>query len=182
MTPRPQGQYKLVFLGEPGAGKSTCIRSVSDIPAVSTDVATTDELAMTKKTTTVALDYGEMILGDRSRVLLYGLPGQARFRFMFDTVRENLAGAVVLVDASAKAPIIGLSQTLDSYVEALRDVPVVVAINKLRADGPDLRPSVAVILRKYGLVAPVLCVDARNRRDIALIFDLIFICAEHGDA
>jgi len=179
---RPEGQYKLVFLGEPGAGKSTCIRSVSDIPAVSTDVATTDELALTKQTTTVALDYGEMALGDGGRLLLYGLPGQARFRFMFDTIRENLAGAIVLVDASAKAPMIGLSQTLDSYIDSLRNVPVVVAINKLRIGGPDLRPSVAVILRKYGLMAPVLRVDARNRRDIALIFDIIFICAEHGDA
>ncbi len=104
--------WKLLFIGEPGAGKTTCIAAVSDIEPVSTDVGCTDELAQIKETTTVALDYGELDLGADGRLLLYGLPGQSRFRFMFDVVREDLLGVAVLVDAARADPLRGLRETL----------------------------------------------------------------------
>ncbi len=49
---------KIVFVGPPGAGKSTAIKSISDLPPVSTDVPASDE----SRLTTVALDFGEMAL------------------------------------------------------------------------------------------------------------------------
>ena len=97
--------WKLAFIGEPGAGKSTCINAVSDFPAVSTDVECTDDLAKLKKTTTVALDYGEMNLGEQGRLLLYGLPGQSRFSFMMDAIQDGLAGVVVLAWTFSKAAL-----------------------------------------------------------------------------
>lgn len=174
--------YKLAFLGEPGAGKTTCVASVSEIEPLSTDVATTDELAMRKAVTTVAMDYGEMSLGDGNRLLLYGLPGQSRFRYMFDVVRENLVGLVVLVDAKSPAPLLGLADTLECYVEELGQVPFVVAINKLPHDDAELRRQAGLVLRRYGLVGPVISVDARRKEDLALMFELILLCAEYGDA
>lgn len=172
--------YKLAFIGEPGAGKTTCIDALSDFPVVSTDVVCTDELAQIKTTTTVAMDYGEMDLGEQGRLLLYGLPGQTRFDFMMDVVRENLAGIVLLVDAQSRAPILGLTATLEAHAAALREHPVVVAINKTPTDERVLRRQVHSILRKYALVAPVMSVDARRRDDLARIFELLFLCAEHA--
>ena len=172
--------WKLVFIGEPGAGKSTCINAVSDFPAVSTDVDCTDELAKIKKSTTVALDYGEMNLAEQGRLLLYGLPGQSRFSFMMDTIRDGLAGVVLLVDAQSHAPILGLTATLDTYAGALAHYPLVVAINKSHENAPELRRQAIAVLRRYRLVAPVLSVDARRREDMARIFDLVFLCAEHA--
>ena len=172
--------FKLAFIGEPGAGKTTCISALSDFPVVSTDVECTDELAQTKKTTTVAFDYGEMALGEQGRLLLYGLPGQSRFNFMMDVVKENLAGILVLVDAQSHAPILGLTTTLETYRTVLRQSPVVVAINKQSDDAPALRRQVHAVLRKYELVVPVLNVDARRRDDLARIFHLLFLCAEHA--
>ena len=172
--------WKLAFIGEPGAGKSTCINAVSDFPAVSTDVECTDDLAKLKKTTTVALDYGEMNLGEQGRLLLYGLPGQSRFSFMMDAIQDGLAGAVVLVDAQSKAPILGLTATLDTYAGMLARYPLVVAINKSHDQAQELRRQATAVLRRYKLVAPVLSVDARRREDLARIFDLVFLCAEHA--
>lgn len=176
----PAATYKLAFIGEPGAGKTTCIAAVSDIVPVSTDVGTTDELSAVKETTTVALDYGEMNLGDQGRLLLYGLPGQARFQFMFEVVRENLLGVVLLVDALSADPMRGLRETLDTYAEVLRDVPFLVAINKSTTRQHPLRKDVLQAIRGHNLVAPIIAVDARRHEDVALIFDLIFLCGEYG--
>lgn len=172
--------WKLAFIGEPGAGKSTCIDALSDIDVVRTEVPSRGALALRKSTTTVAFDYGEMDLGDQGRLLLYGLPGQARFDFMFDVVRDNLAGVVVLVDAQSPAPVDGLAETLETYAEMIRPYPIVVAINKAHADPDTLRDRVSAVLHRFRLVAPVINVDARIRADMARIFELIFLCAEYA--
>jgi signal recognition particle receptor subunit beta len=173
--------YKIVFMGAPGSGKTTCIAALSDIPPVSTDVPCTDALQETKDTTTVALDYGELRLdGDNGRLLLYGLPGQSRFSYMFDVVRAGLFGAVVLVDASSEGAIDGLAETLETYHEDLAAIPLVVAINK--SDGPShalgLRCQQA--LHAHGLVAPVTTMDARRRDDVVQLFEVLLTLLEFG--
>lgn len=171
--------HKLLFIGEPGAGKTTCIAALSDIAPVTTDVDCTDELSMKKKTTTVALDYGEMDLGEHGRLLLYGLPGQARFKFMFDVVREGLLGVVALVDASSPSAIEGLLETLNSYADDVRELPFVVALNKHHAPPPVLARLCQDTLAQFDLIAPIVAVDARKREDIARMLDLLFVLLEN---
>ena len=77
--------YKIVFIGSPGAGKSTSIRSISDLPPVSTEVPASDE----SRDTTVALDFGEMTLDDGEVVRLYGVPGQGRFDFIWPLIADG---------------------------------------------------------------------------------------------
>ena len=48
--------YKIVFAGPVGAGKTTAIKSLSDIEVVSTDARATDDVKLMKATTTVAMD------------------------------------------------------------------------------------------------------------------------------
>lgn len=172
--------FKLAFIGAPGAGKTTCIGALSDIPPVCTDVECTDELIATKATTTVAFDYGEMSLGDDGRLLLYGLPGQARFQYMYSVVREGLLGTVLLVDAAAANGLDGLAETLQTYAHELRQVPCVVALNK--HPGPDVafKSACKRLLRLHHLVVPILTVDARNKADIATLFNLLFLQLEYG--
>ena len=173
--------FKLLFIGEPGAGKSTCIQSVSDIDPISTDVECTDELAEIKDSTTVALDYGELTLGDGNRLLLYGLPGQQRFRFMFDVVRQGLLGVALLVDGSGRDPIRGMIETLETYADEFVDLPLVVAVNKLDLPNRDLLQQCLDVLSRFDLVAPVVTVDVRKRDDVARIFDLLFMLLEQSD-
>lgn len=172
--------WKLLFIGEPGAGKTTCIAAVSDIEPVSTDVGCTDELAQIKETTTVALDYGELDLGRDGRLLLYGLPGQSRFRFMFDVVKEGLLGVAVLVDAARADPLHGLRETLTTYVDEFRELPCVLCLNKQEVPAHGLLESCQRLLGEFELVAPVLVIDARRRADVVRIFDMLFLLLEQS--
>lgn len=171
---------KLAFIGEPGSGKTTCIAALSDIPPVDTDIACTDALAMQKTTTTVAFDYGVLDLGTSGRLLLYGLPGQERFRFMFDVVRPGLVGVVILVDAASPTGLEGFTATLATYASALRGLPCVVALNKSTMMDETLPSACQHHLRAHDLLAPVLRVDARRREDMARITELLFTMARYA--
>src|SRR5690606_13779763 len=92
---------KLVFVGEMGAGKTTAIRSISDMEPISTEMPISDEdalqVAQGKTHTTVALDYSSIELGDGELLHVYGVPGQAYLDFMWPIVAEGAIGIVVLV-------------------------------------------------------------------------------------
>ena len=89
-----------MFTGPMGAGKTTAIRAISDAPPVSTEVANTDQATFAKPTTTVALDYGQLLLEDGTAVSLYGTPGQQRFSFMWEILCNGAIGIVLLIDGS----------------------------------------------------------------------------------
>lgn len=186
-APQPRkAVHKIAFIGAPGAGKTTGIGAVSDCEPIVTDVPCSDALALVKATTTVAMDYGEIHLDDGERVRLYGLPGQSRFRFMFDVISPGLLGVIVLVDAQAADVPGQLAGVLADYGDELRRRPCVVALNKCPPTAPGPAPVPGLlsqcqqVLRGHGLVVPLLRVDARRREDIALAFKLLALQGEYG--
>jgi signal recognition particle receptor subunit beta len=70
-------KMSLIVTGTVGAGKSTFIRSVSEIDVVDTDTRATDETALLKQKTTVAIDFGRVHFGPDMALYLYGTPGQS---------------------------------------------------------------------------------------------------------
>ncbi|MFC7218878.1 ATP/GTP-binding protein [Streptomyces polyrhachis] len=97
---------KIVIVGGFGVGKTTMVRSVSDIRPLNTEEtmtqasARTDDLAAVpgKTTTTVAFDFGRISLDERTVLYLFGAPGQERFWFLWDRLFAGTLGAIVLVD------------------------------------------------------------------------------------
>ncbi|MDP8964614.1 MAG: GTPase, partial [Cyanobacteriota bacterium] len=65
---------RLVIAGTPGCGKSTFVRTVSEVEVVDTERAATDETSLLKKKTTVAFDYGRFAFGSTLEVQIYGTP------------------------------------------------------------------------------------------------------------
>ena len=53
-------QYKIVFAGTMGAGKTAAIQTISQIQVLSTEALNTDTAAHQKALTTVGIDYGEI--------------------------------------------------------------------------------------------------------------------------
>jgi len=97
---------KVVVVGGFGVGKTTMVRSVSEIRPLSTEETMTgagagvdDTSAVrAKTTTTVAFDFGRITLDDELVLYLFGAPGQERFWFLWDRLFSGTLGAVVLVD------------------------------------------------------------------------------------
>ncbi|MBM6402494.1 hypothetical protein [Phycicoccus sonneratiae] len=83
-------QDRVVFCGPLGVGKTTAVRTVSDVEVANTDVTQAANpqgggSRSEKRTTTVGIDYGEWHEDASSNVAVYGTPGQVRF----DTVRTS---------------------------------------------------------------------------------------------
>ena len=127
---RSSGQaVKIVVTGPFAAGKSTLIRTISEITVLSTERGITDSTRTRKAETTVAMDFGRITI-DRDLVLyLFGTPGQDRFDFMWEILGEGMLGYVVLVDAEREDSIAEAAGILNAFRRMAR-VPYVVALNR----------------------------------------------------
>jgi uncharacterized protein len=89
-----------VVAGTVGAGKTTFVKTLSEFEVVNTDRPATDETLLVKSETTVALDFGRLILSPNLDLHIYGTPGQSRFDFMWDLLIQNAHNYILLVAAN----------------------------------------------------------------------------------
>ncbi|MGF1547751.1 MAG: ATP/GTP-binding protein [Thiotrichales bacterium] len=172
--------YKIVFAGPVGAGKTTAIAAVSQIPPVSTEAVARDDTRFSKPNTTVAMDYGLLTLGKAERVHLYGTPGQARFDFMWEILAEGGLGIVLLIDNAAVAALEDLVRYVEAFRESIDRSRLVVGITRMDLNRtPDL-PDYAARLERIGVRAPVLEVDARSRADVSRLLEALLYSIDPG--
>jgi uncharacterized protein len=147
------GIYKVVVTGPFNSGKSTFVRTISDIDIVSTERRVTTEDAGIKSETTVAMDYGRVKLDDDT-VHLNGAPGQTRFNFMWEILAKEMQAFLVLVDSTdttsfAEVPEIiqtftSINQVPYLVVGTKSDLPGAVGISQIRR-GTHIEDFVTVI-------------------------------------
>ena len=109
---------KILFAGTPGAGKTTAISALSDVPAMTTEEVNNDA-TIDKAHTTVGMDYGVLSFDGGQRVHLFGAPGQRRFDFMWPILARDAMGIVLLIDNSCPDPIDDLRCYLRHFDSAL---------------------------------------------------------------
>ncbi|AXB42257.1 GTP-binding protein [Amycolatopsis albispora] len=179
---------KIVVVGGFGVGKTTMVRSVSEIRPLSTEETMTqagagvdvNAGARFKTTTTVAFDFGRISLDEKLVLYLFGAPGQERFWFLWDRLFTGTLGAVVLVDTRRLADSWYAIDRLEHH-----RTPFIVARNNFGPPAHDL----ADVREALSLPdeVPLIDCDARQRSSskrvlIALVDHLYALSAARESA
>ncbi|MEU6485393.1 ATP/GTP-binding protein [Streptomyces sp. NPDC046887] len=167
LTDTAETGLKVVIVGGFGVGKTTLVRSVSEIRPLNTEEVMTqagvgvDETGAvaSKTSTTVAFDFGRISLNARMVLYLFGAPGQERFWFLWDRLFSGTLGAVVLVDTRRMDDSWYAIDRLEHH-----RTPFVVAVN--RFDDDTARYSLDEIRQALALPGhvPMVDCDARVRQ------------------
>ena len=157
---------KFVITGPYASGKTTLVRTMSEIPIVGTEAAMQDfgKLTVAEEDLTVELS-------------LFGTPGQRRFNFKWDVLAEGMDGYVVVVDMSRPGSFDDAAVIIEHF-RNMSDAPFVIAANR----GYDSLDGVA---ERLGVPeALVIACDATEResaRDVLLaLLEAVLYAVGHG--
>ena len=125
--------FKIVVTGPFNSGKTEFIQTISDIPVVSTEKKITTEDRGIKAETTVAMDYGRVLM-DGDTLYLYGTPGQTRFDFMWEILSGEMDAFIVLADSTDPPSFPDVAELVDLFASFVR-APHLVVANKTDLDG-----------------------------------------------
>ena len=172
---------KIVVTGPFSAGKTTLIRTISEITVLSTEKEITDSTRSRKAETTVAMDFGRITI-ERDLVLyLFGTPGQDRFDFMWEILGEGMLGYILLIDCSREDSLDEAVGILQAFRKMAR-VPFVVALNRSAGLDPDDEHHVRTVLGLDEETAVVPC-DATDRESVkTVLLALLYSVVDSIDA
>jgi uncharacterized protein len=168
-TPR---EFKLLFAGTMGAGKTTAIGAISEIDPIVTDVQNNDA-TVAKLRTTVGLDYGEFTLESGDKVRLYGTPGQERFSFIWPILAKGAMGLILLIDNSRSDPLADFALYMKHFASFVRETGCVVGVGRSEECPVPSLDAFGEKMMEFGVVCPVLAVDVRKREDVLMMMDLL---------
>jgi len=175
---RPAEEYKLLFVGSSGAGKTTAINELGDLPALGSEVYPGAVGGQVQQAMTVALDYAYMDLGMNERVHLYGAPGAPHFALMGEVLRVGAFGVVVLIDNRQQDAFSQLELLLTTYADLLRDNRLVIGITHMDIVKSPPVSEYQLWLVDYckdkAVVPAIFEVDARSARDLKILLQALF--------
>jgi len=122
--------FKIVVTGPFSAGKTTFIKSISEISIVSTERAISDSTRRVKAETTVAMDFGRITISKDIVLYLFGTPGQERFDFMWQILSEGMLGYILMLDAS-RPETFSEGRRILEFFATLSDAPYVVGATRI---------------------------------------------------
>nr|WP_240342590.1 ATP/GTP-binding protein [Methylococcus sp. EFPC2] len=174
-------QYnKIIFTGPVGAGKTTAIASLSDVPPLSTDEAASDMTKSRKASTTVAMDYGILNLAGGEKIHLYGTPGQERFDFMWDILTTGGIGLVLLLDNTRADPFQDMKFFLGKFREFIASTSVVIGVTQTDLSPEPRLDSYHQYAGTMGFTPAIFEVDARRRADVSVLVQALLYSLDPG--
>ncbi|NJM58519.1 MAG: ATP/GTP-binding protein [Synechococcales cyanobacterium RU_4_20] len=159
---------RLVVTGTVGAGKTTFIRTISEIEVVDTDRVATDETALMKRTTTVAFDFGRLQFGSEMALHLYGTPGQSRFDFMWDILIRK-AHAYILLVAAHRPQDFRYARRVLSFMRQRANIPMIIGMTHVDCAGAWDPENIAIALGYLDSEQqpPIVVVNAQEKDSVS---------------
>jgi signal recognition particle receptor subunit beta len=127
---------RIVITGTVGAGKSTFVRTASEIDVVEIErqVSNSEKEYSFKDKTTVAFDFGKLVLDAKKNLHLYGTPGQTRFDFMWDILIKGADAYILLVKAN-QADSFSYAKDILAFMNNRVQVPMVIGLTHTDCSG-----------------------------------------------
>lgn len=156
---------KLAVVGEVGSGKTQLISTISEISPFATEEKSSVNIG--KEFTTVGIDYGRLTLDQGIALGLYGLPGQKRFKLLWDMVKSGLWGLLILIKYNEDLNIDALNDVLTHFDIANNHTPTVIGLSHydLMQDERGLVTviqTIQSILDQKSVSAPIVPIDPRD--------------------
>jgi small GTP-binding protein len=164
---------KMVVTGPFNSGKTSFIRSVSEIDVVSTERKITTEAERVKATTTVAMDFGRITVDDELVLYLFGTPGQKRFDFMWEILSEGMLGFIVMVDSARPETFREAKGILHTF-RAYAPTPYVVAANKQDLDDAWKVDDLRIALKLSSDIKMLPCVASDRESVKSVLLQLLY--------
>ncbi|VUD68977.1 hypothetical protein TDB9533_04340 [Thalassocella blandensis] len=176
-----KSEYKIIFTGPMGAGKTTAIGSISDIPPVQTESFNNDQEVHSKATTTVALDFGQIKMDSEYVVNLYGTPGQERFSYMWDLLADGAMGVIILIDGSRDDAKDQLLNFTKHFAGISSSSPIIIGLGYHSNDVVWDSDTLSRTIYDEGYALPIFTVDVRAKEDVTLMVDTILCLIEAAE-
>ena len=163
-----------------GAGKTTAIRTLSEIPVISTEANNSERDVVDKPTTTVALDYGEIVLSNDEKIRMYGIPGQRRFDFMWAILKTRAEGMVLLVNNDVGDPIAEMLAFVDDFRELCYKGGVVIGVSRSEtAPRPTTGDFARALAHEHPeLTVPIFTLDPRDKDQMEMALLTLIVNVE----
>lgn len=171
-------EHKLIISGTVGAGKSTAVAAISEIPVITTEAYNNDFELCAKLNTTTAMDYGELHMANGDRLRIYGTPGQRRFEFMWRVLMQGSLGLILLIDNSRPDPMADLMEYLSVFKPMLQEHRAVIGIARTENHPFPTVDEYYQHLHELNLQAPVISVDVRRHQDVLLLIEVLLSAIE----
>jgi signal recognition particle receptor subunit beta len=165
--------YKIIFTGPVGAGKTTAIASISDVTPIKPDTNSCEMVVNKNAQTTVAMDYVVLNLDDGEKIHLYGTPGQERFDFMWEILSEGGIGLVLLIDNTQENPMSDLKFFLNAFSDFIAQTNVAIGVTRMDLAKKPTLEDYRVELKEMSLNPPLFEVDARQKKDVSLLIQAL---------
>lgn len=121
---------KIVITGPFSAGKTTLIKTISEVAIVGTERDVSDDTKSIKSRTTVAMDFGRITFAQDLALYLFGTPGQRRFEVMWEILSEGMIGFILLVHAADERSVNEAFHILSQFKQ-YAEVPYVIGVTHL---------------------------------------------------
>ncbi len=174
-------ERKILLVGPVGAGKTTAVQSISGGTAINTDVKASDVTVNRKSHTTVAMDYTPFTMNNGDRVHVYGTPGQERFNFMWEILRKDALGILLLLNNTRENPLHDLKFFINTFREYANDSQLMVAVTRSDQSPTPEISHYREIMQEMDFFIPIYYIDARKQEDVSMLINSL-TCADISSA